>query len=156
MGKIRTDHVTNSSSSSFILGFTNKEKIKEELLDVKDLEAYKQIITDCEEKNKMSYDEALELYQFEMENSWFEYFFLEKYMNEHNFKYFEKDDVECSQEYQKALAEAYNIKEKEFEEKCKDKKVFVSLHYSDEYPPYSTLENETYNIKSCMAAFSHH
>ena len=154
--KKRNGFVTNSSSSSFILGFSNYDSISTELKDVENVECYKTLLLDCIEKDKMTFDDALRLYEIEIENGWMSYFLLQDFMHENGYKSSEYEKAENSPEFRKKLNKAFDEKIEEFKEKCKGKEVFVSLMYSDDYETSAMLEHLTYNIKACVAAFSHH
>ena len=154
--KKRSGFVTNSSSSSFILGFSNSDSIANELKDIKNTECYKAILLDCIEKDKMTLENALRLYEMELENGWMGYFLLQDFMLENDYKSSEYEKAENSPEFRKKLNKAFDEKIEEFKEKCKGKEVFVSLMYSDDYEMNAMLEHLTYNINACVAAFSHH
>ena len=64
--KIRKGFVTNSSSSSFILGFTSEENIKKEL-EAEDLKEYfDEVLEDVMRATKLTKDEVLEGYSKEI------------------------------------------------------------------------------------------
>lgn len=68
--KIRVDYVTNSSSSSFILGFNNSEEIAEiiqnELPSYWSKDAIESVISDIEE-GITSKEEAIDLYKYSID-----------------------------------------------------------------------------------------
>ena len=71
--KIRKGFVTNSSSSSFILGFTSEENIKKEL-EAEDLKEYfDEVLEDVMRATKLTKDEVLKYnpeFDYHLKNKW--------------------------------------------------------------------------------------
>ena len=64
--KIRSDFVTNSSSSSFILGFKSEKDIEKTLRQDKCYEYFERIYDDCVEADKMDMNQMLAIAREEM------------------------------------------------------------------------------------------
>lgn len=153
--KIRTDFVTNSSSSSFILAFNNKNTIEEtlrneEVLRLQDVNGrfIERILDDVfQEDNRISTEEAV------------------RYASEefyHNYKWRERcffiDDVD---EYNQAIEKVNKQTEdsvKELEELLKDKEYVTCIEYGDDDGRFfGELEHEIVpKLDCCICSFSHH
>lgn len=139
--KIRKGFVTNSSSSSFILGFTSEENIKKEL-EAEDLKEYfDEVLEDVMRATKLTKDEALEGYSKEIyyDTLW-------------------DFEIRETKEFQNKLNKAITDRVSELEEDMQGYSVFVEINYSDEDGlRYSTLEHHIApNMNCCLAVISHH
>ena len=68
--KVRSDFVTNSSSSSFILGFTNEDNIKNELIDGFcdwEMRYYPMVFDDVKNAKRLTKDEVIAMFYEELE-----------------------------------------------------------------------------------------
>lgn len=142
--KIRKGFITNSSSSSFILGFTSEENIKKEL-EAEDLKEYfDEVLEDVMRATKLTKDEALEGYSKEIyyDTLW-------------DLEY--RLDVPYDKKFE-ILNKAITDRVSELEEDMQGYSVFVEINYSDEDGlRYSTLEHHVApNMNCCLAAISHH
>lgn len=147
--KIRKGFVTNSSSSSFILGFTSEENIKKEL-EAEDLKEYfDEVLEDVMRATKLTKDEALEGYYYD--TLWD----LECRLD---VPYDKKFEIRETKEFQNKLNKAITDRVSELEEDMQGYSVFVEINYSDEDGlRYSTLEHHIApNMNCCLAAISHH
>lgn len=82
--KVRTDFVTNSSSSSFIVGFTSEDSIEDELKDCPK-EYYNMLLQDIRDAERLTADRVREMAIDELQ--WDEEWDLEKeYERMHGFK----------------------------------------------------------------------
>lgn len=151
--KIRKGFVTNSSSSSFILGFTSEENIKKEL-EAEDLKEYfDEVLEDVMGATKLTKDEALEGYSKEIyyDTLWDLEYRLDV-------PYDKKFEIRETKEFQNKLNKAITDRVSELEEDMQGYSVFVEINYSDEDGlRYSTLEHHVApNMNCCLAAISHH
>lgn len=151
--KIRKGFVTNSSSSSFILGFTSEENIKKEL-EAEDLKEYfDEILEDVTEAIKLTRDEILEGYSKEIY-----YDTLWELENRLDVPYGKRFEIRETKEFQDELNRAITDRVSELEEDMQGYSVFVEINYSDnDGLMYSTLEHHVApNMNCCLAAISHH
>lgn len=151
--KIRKGFVTNSSSSSFILGFTSEENIKKEL-EAEDLKEYfDEVLEDVMRATKLTKDEILEGYSKEIyyDTLWDLEYRLDV-------PYDKKFEIRETKEFQDKLNKAITDRVSELEEDMQGYSVFVEINYSDEDGlRYSTLEHHVApNMNCCLAAISHH
>ena len=151
--KIRKGFVTNSSSSSFILGFTSEENIKKEL-EAEDLKEYfDEVLEDVMRATKLTKDEILEGYSKEIyyDTLWDLEYRLDV-------PYDKKFEIRETKEFQNKLNKAITDRVSELEEDMQGYSVFVEINYSDEDGlRYSTLEHHVApNMNCCLAAISHH
>ena len=151
--KIRKGFVTNSSSSSFILGFTSEENIKKEL-EAEDLKEYfDEVLEDVMRATKLTKDEALEGHSKEIyyDTLWDLEYRLDV-------PYDKKFEIRETKEFQNKLNKAITDRVSELEEDMQGYSVFVEINYSDEDGlRYSTLEHHVApNMNCCLAAISHH
>lgn len=151
--KIRKGFVTNSSSSSFILGFTSEENIKRELEEENLKEYFDEVLKDVTEAIKLTKDEALEGYSKEIyyDTLWDLEYRLDV-------PYDKKFEIRETKEFQNKLNKAITDRVSELEEDMQGYSVFVEINYSDEDGlRYSTLEHHVApNMNCCLAAISHH
>lgn len=152
--KIRSDFVTNSSSSSFILAFNSEEEIdefknklpqywKEEILD--------SIVADIKE-GLITKEEAVEYFKRNI-STW-----SLRYKGKDVWKYsWQKLENEKSDVYKFVKKYKYG-KVKEFIEKIKEFNVFSKIEYSDNDGELSSnLEHEIMPYTShTVESFSHH
>lgn len=153
--KIRKGFVTNSSSSSFILGFTSEENIKKEL-EAEDLKEYfDEVLKDVTGVGtiKLTKDEVLEGYAEEIY-----YDTLWELEDRLDVPYDKKFEFRETKEFQEKLIKAITDRVSELEEDMQGYSVFVEISYSDNDGfRYSNLEHYVVpNMKCCLAAISHH
>lgn len=151
--KIRKGFVTNSSSSSFILGFTNEENIKKEL-EAEDLKEYfDEVLKDVMRATKLTKDEVLEGYSEEIY-----YGTLWDLEYRLDVPYGKRFEIRETKEFQDKLNRAITDRVSELEEDMKGYSVFVEIDYSDNDGfMYSNLEHHIApNMNCCLAVISHH
>lgn len=151
--KIRKGFVTNSSSSSFILGFTSEENIKKELEAEGLKEYFDEVLKDVTRGIKLTKDEVLEGYAEEIY-----YDTLWELEDRLDVPYDKKFEIRETKEFQGKLNKAITDRVSELEEYMKGYSVFVEINYSDnDGLMYSTLEHHVApNMNCCLAAISHH
>lgn len=152
--KIRKGFVTNSSSSSFILGFKSEESIKEELQKENlEEEYFEEILRDVTEAAKLDREDVLEGYSEEIY-----YQILWEIEDSLYVPYSKKLEIRKMEEFQEKLNKAITDRVSELEEDMQGYSVFVEINYSDnDGLRYSTLEHHVApNMNCCLAAISHH
>lgn len=151
--KIRKGFVTNSSSSSFILGFTSEENIKKELEAENLKEYFDEVLRDVTRGIRLTKNEILEEYSEEIY-----YDTLWKLENRLDVPYGKRFEIRKTKEFQDELNRAITDRVSELEEDMQGYSVFVEINYSDEDGlRYSTLEHHIApNMNCCLAAISHH
>lgn len=138
--KIRMGFVTNSSSSSFILGFKSKETVGEELLNDPVAEGHvEEIYRDCM-KSGTDLKSILECVEWEEEN------LLDWDMGK-NISWTEFEGLHNSNEYVKEL----NKKMAKFKEDAEGKTFFVDVSYEGEME-YSIAPY----LQCCLRSYDHH
>lgn len=155
--KIRTDFVTNSSSSSFILGFKNEDTIAKELVEDYQGVKFGDLYNDILNAAKMSEYEALDMYK-SMAKWDVCYELKENYIKKTGCSYKEAYKYIDSEEGQKAIKEELEKEINKFKTRISDKNVLVEVEYGDGgYGDDGILEHEVVpNLRCCMAVFSNH
>lgn len=151
--KIRKGFVTNSSSSSFILGFTSEENIKKEL-EAEDLKEYfDEVLEDVTRGIRLTKNEILEEYSEEI---YYDTFW--ELENRLDVPYGKRFEIRKTKEFQDELNRAITDRVSELEEDMKGYSVFVEIDYSDNDGfRYSNLEHYIApNMNCCLAVISHH
>lgn len=151
--KIRKGFVTNSSSSSFILGFTSEENIKKELEAENLKEYFDEVLRDVTRGIRLTKNEILEEYSEEIY-----YNTLWKLENRLDVPYGKRLEIRKTKEFQDELNRAITDRVSELEEDMKGYSVFVEIDYSDNDGfRYSNLEHYIApNMNCCLAVISHH
>lgn len=151
--KIRKGFVTNSSSSSFILGFTSEENIKKELEAENLKEYFDEVLRDVTRGIRLTKNEILEEYSEEIY-----YDTLWKLENRLDVLYGKRFEIRKTKEFQDELNRAITDRVSELEEDMKGYSVFVEIDYSDNDGfRYSNLEHYIApNMNCCLAVISHH
>lgn len=151
--KIRKGFVTNSSSSSFILGFTSEENIKKELEAENLKEYFDEVLRDVTRGIRLTKSEILEEYSEEIY-----YDTLWELENRLDVPYGKRFEIRKTKEFQDELNRAITDRVSELEEDMKGYSVFVEIDYSDNDGfRYSNLEHYIApNMNCCLAAISHH
>ena len=151
--KIRTDFVTNSSSSSFILGFTNEDNIKYELVDGFndwEMQYYHIVFNDVNEAPRLTKEEVINRFYDELE--WDASFIVAKRKGIDLWRNWNWKNTDEAQELIKEEIGAMIADRQYMFDKFS---VFVEVEYSDH--DLSELEHEVMpHHKSCMIRFSHH
>lgn len=155
--KIRSDYVTNSSSSSFILGFTSEENIYDELISgfPKWAENYLGIVCrDVQSEKHLNKDEVIAKAreEFQWDARWI---VRDRYKRTHRCRYSEAwDYVETDEGMSEVEAEVKRYVDNIIKN-MDGKSVFVEVEYDDHCN--SELEHEIMpKVKSTVVRFSHH
>ena len=152
--KIRKGFVTNSSSSSFILGFKSEESIKEELQKENlEEEYFEEILRDVTEATRLDKEDILQGYSEEIY-----YQTLWEIEDSLYVPYSMKFEMRETKEFQEKLNKAITDRTSELEQAMEGCSVFVEINYSDnDGLMYSTLEHHVVpNMNCCLAVISHH
>ena len=151
--KIRTDYVTNSSSSSFILGFTNEENIKYELFDGFnnwELKYFEEVFDDVQNAQRLTKDEVFEKFYDELEWDAMHVAARKRGIDPwRNWDWRHTDEAKelIKEEIDKMISDRQYMFDKF--------SVFVEVEYSDH--DRSELEHEVMpHHKSSIVRFSHH
>lgn len=148
--KIRNGFVTNSSSSSFILGFTNQESIAQDLLNDNTGKYYERILSDCLNAEKMDLDTVLMRYRDEIESN------VELDMIG-GYTWDEICELRKTKEYKDKFDELVDKKVEKLKKLADGKNVFVEIDYEDHSDDGALLEHEIVpNLKSCLMRISWH
>lgn len=155
--RVRKSFVTNSSSSSFILGFKDEDSMYETLKEDDVSDYFSIIYQDCLDAEKMDLETMLNNYKEEIEGD-IHWGIIWTYEDKHGrfswdeIREFEKTD-EYKEYYEKKLNECIEPLRKDAE----GKSVFVEVNYEDHSNIGSQLEHEIVpNLNCCLRRISHH
>lgn len=156
--KVRSDFVTNSSSSSFILGFTSENKIKDELLkDSMSILVEHIVLDDVLKAEKFGKEKVEKIIREELQYI-ARYRVMDKYeMDGYNFDFVHNyiDSVEGKKEIEKYIQDIVDKSMKRIKED--NLSVFVEVEYSDDWIEEQALERDIMPyLKSTVIDFSHH
>ncbi len=152
--KIRSDFVTNSSSSSFIVGFKNKqeyEEVKSSLYKKLDLDDFERIFKDID-FGKITYTELCKKYRSMV--AWNVRFDMQ-YTRE--YPYYNKEySWFSSKEFEKLYTEELDRVVENFISKLKPRGIYAILEYGDDCGE-GKLEHHIAPYLSCtLQTISHH
>jgi len=158
--KIRNDYVTNSSSSSFIVGFKSENDIdsqlKESMVKCDSIYKYDEVLRDIK-KHRITKEYALEIFKDEVR--WNVKFYLEDSYEDKlggytNFeKWIEKE--ENKKEFDDAVNSKIDELYKRFKEKIDDCEYLAEVEYCDHTD--GDLEHDIMPYLDCtIKRFSHH
>lgn len=163
--KARNDFITNSSSSSFIVGFTSEDSIEEELkrnFPEEESERFDIVLKDIIDADKISKEEVLDLIREEI-------YYTAKHKVMEDYRYYQHiKNNECSysdafdyietKEGKKEIENRINQILNKVEQDMGLKSVFVEISYSDNDGSFfSSLEHEIMpELESTVMCISHH
>lgn len=155
--KIRTDYVTNSSSSSFILGFTNEDNIYDELIAgfPKWAENYFSTVSrDVQSEKRLNRDEVIVKAREELRwNA--EWDVQNRYQRKHRCSYIEAWDYTKTENGKSEVESEIERCINNIIEDMSGKSVFVEVEYDDHCN--GELEHEIMpKVESTIVRFSHH
>ena len=154
--KYRTDYVTNSSSSSFVLGFQSEADIGKSLSEDNCGTHMSELIHDCKKAIKLTLDDLLNVARDEM---YYQIKWQIQYESPKVQKMSWKEIREWRQtsEFEDLMNEEINKRLSKIKEKAKENnyQVFVVVNYSDH--GQAELEQVIVpSLKCCIQVFSHH
>lgn len=155
--KIRTDYVTNSSSSSFIVGFKNEESIEEQLREEIYLGNRFNTVFNDVKKNRITKTEAL--HEFRDEMYWYAKYSLEKEYERkvigHQDFYDWIKDFRNREKFYTEVDKLLDIWFEKFKQKIDGFEYLAEVEYSDHCD--GDLEHEIMPKLNCtIQMFSHH
>ena len=154
--KIRTDYVTNSSSSSFIVGFKDEESIESQLRsEIYASERFDKILRDVK-NNRISKAEALHQFREEMyyDAKWSLQNEYQRKIGYQSFYDWIKDHRNREEFYQK-VNDRLDIRVEEFKQKIEGLGYLALVEYDDHCN--GDLEHEIMPRLDCtIQRFSHH
>lgn len=156
--KVRTDFVTNSSSSSFILAFSNEDSIRRELVDgFPDwaLERLGTVLKDVEEAERLTKERVIEAIKEENEWEAAYWLFEKKRRCNSSLTYADERKWRESDEGKREIAEHINKIIANVQPKLDANSVFVEVEYDDHCN--SDLEHEIMpELPVTVIRFNHH
>jgi len=155
--KIRNDFVTNSSSSSFLVGFKDEESIEKELRNETRLGTkFDKVLKDIQKK-RISKAEAL--HYFREEVYWnvvmeLQLKYKREVINNHDFYEWEKD-FENREKFYQEVNDLIDTRYEEFKQKLEDYGYIALVSYDDHSNPDLELEIMP-NLNCTIKHYSHH
>lgn len=154
MAKIRNGFVTNSSSSSFILGFKDKDSIAKTLADDNTCGYFETIYQDCLEAEKMDIETMLNNCR---ESIYWDAFYDLEYELENRMNWDEIFEFTKTDEFKKLVEEETDKRINELRKDAEGKSIFVKVEYEDHSLSGSELEHDIVPyLDCCLEVFSNH